>query len=83
MSTNQAVCLRLTMSDLDRSALEKDEGKTSVILYVVPRKGQPYGATHAIYQGIAGRKGEDHPVVGHAKFYPNAVPNELQHSLPL
>ena len=72
------------MSDLDKSALEKDGGKTSVVLYVVPRSGQPAGATHAIYQGIPGRKGEEHPVVGHARFYhSSAVPVELQADLSL
>lgn len=83
MSTPQGICARLWMSDLDKSALEKDEGKTAVVIYVVPRSGLPYGATHAVYQAIPGRKGEEHPRVGHAKFYPDAVPAELQTDLPL
>jgi hypothetical protein len=72
------------MSDLVKEALEKDGGKTSVVLYIVPRPGQPAGATHAIYQGVRGRKGEEHPVVGHARFYrSDAVPTELQSDLSL
>jgi len=64
VNTNHGACLRLTMSDLVKEALEKDQGKTSVVLYIVPRQGQPAGATHAIYQGIPGRNGEDHPESG-------------------
>lgn len=79
IDTNQGICLRLSMSDLVKEALEKDGGKTSVVLYIVPRKDQPAGATHAAYQAIRGRTGEEHPVVGHAKFYrSDAIPAELQ-----
>jgi hypothetical protein len=75
----QGICLRLTMSDLVKEALEKDAGKTSVVLYIVPRSGQPYAATHAIYQGVPGAKGEEHPRVGFARFYrSDAIPAELQ-----
>lgn len=83
-NTSQCICIRLSMSDLVKEALEKDNGKTSVVLYIVPRSNLPLGATHAIYQGIPGRKGEEHPRVGHAKFYrSDTVPSELQHDLPL
>ena len=67
--TNQGICIRLAMSDLVKEALEKEGGKTSVVLYIVPRPGLSFGATHAVFQGIPGRKGEEHPRVGHAKFY--------------
>lgn len=84
VNTNHGACLRLTMSDLVKEALEKDQGKTSVVLYIVPRQGQPAGATHAIYQGIPGRNGEEHPLVGFARFYrSDAIPAELQTDLPL
>lgn len=80
----QGVCVRLTMSDLNKEALEKDAGKTSVVLYIVPRPDQPAGATHAIYQGIPGAKSEEHPRVGFARFYrSDAIPSELQTDLPL
>jgi hypothetical protein len=65
------------MSDLDRSALEKINGKTSVVLYIVPRAGLPQGATHQVYQGIPGKRGGEHLVVGDAVFYSNAVPGDL------
>lgn len=81
MSNQQGICARLWMSDIDKSALEKDEGRTAVVIYIVPRKGLPYGATHAVYQAIHGRKGEEHPVIGHARFYEDAVPAELQDEL--
>jgi hypothetical protein len=74
---NQGTCIRLTMSDLDREALTKSNGKTSVVLYIVPRAGLPQGATHQVYQGIPGKRGGDHLVVGDAVFYSNAVPKEL------
>jgi hypothetical protein len=74
---NQGTCIRLTMSDLDRSALTKADGKTSVVLYIVPRAGLPQGATHRVYQGIPGKRGGDHLVVGDAVFYKDAVPGEL------
>ena len=84
IDSNQGICLRLSMSDLVKDALEKDGGKTSVVLYIVPRSGQPAGATHAVYQGVRGCKGEEHPVVGHARFYrSDAIPAELQTDLPL
>lgn len=73
-----ATCMRLTMSDLDRDALEKDGGKTSVVLAIVPRSGLEYGATHAVYQLIRGRAGEENPRVGFVRFYrSDAVPAEL------
>jgi hypothetical protein len=74
---NKGTCIRLTMSDLDRSALEKIKGKTSVVLYIVPRAGLPDGATHQVYQGIPGKRGGEHLVVGDAAFYANAVPGDL------
>jgi hypothetical protein len=74
---NQGTCIRLTMSDLDREALTKSNGKTSVVLYIVPRAGLPDGATHRVYQGIPGKRGGDHLVVGDACFYDNAVPGDL------
>ena len=83
MNANQGICARLWMSDIDRDALEKDEGKTALVIYIVPRSGLPFGATHAVYQGIPGRKGEEHPRIGHAKLYPDSVPAELQTDLPL
>lgn len=68
--------MRLIMSDLDRAALEKVDGKTAVVLYIVPRCNQPGGSTHAVYQGIRGRR--DHPQVGHALFYQTTdVPQHL------
>jgi hypothetical protein len=73
----QGTCIRLTMSDLDRSALEKKQGKTSVVLYIVPRAGLKDGATHQVYQGIPGKRAGDHLVVGDAVFYKDAVPGEL------
>jgi len=74
---NQGTCIRLTMSDLNREALTKSNGKTSVVLYIVPRAGLPDGATHQVYQGIPGKRGGDHLVVGDAVFYKDAVPGEL------
>ena len=82
--TNQGICIRLSMSDLVKDALEKEGGKTSVVLYIVPRPGLPYAATHAVFQGIPGKRGEEHPVVGHARFYrSDAIPQNLQNDLPL
>ena len=81
MITTPAICARIWMSDIDKSALEKDEGKTAMVIYVVPCSGLPFGATHAVYQGIPGRNGEEHPKIGHAKLYPDAVPAELQTDL--
>ena len=77
ITEHPATCIRLTMSDLDRAALTKANGKTSVVLYIVPRSGLPDGATHAVYQGIPGKRGGDHLVVGDACFYGEAVPREL------
>jgi hypothetical protein len=74
---NQGTCIRLTMSDLDRAALTKSNGKTSVVLYIVPRAGLPDGATHQVYQRIPGRKGEDHLIVGDGVCYGGAVPGDL------
>ena len=74
---NQGTCIRLTMSDLNREALTKSNGKTSVVLYIVPRAGLPDGATHQVYQGIPGKRGGDHLVVGDACFYGDAVPGDL------
>lgn len=76
MSAN-GTCIRLTMSDLDRSALTKADGKTSVVLYIVPRAGLKNGATHAVFQGIPGKRGGEHLVVGDACFYGDAVPGDL------
>jgi len=73
-----AVCIELTMSDLDKTALTKRSGKTSVVLYIVPRDNTPEGATHTIYQGVPGLKGEQHPKVGYARFYaPMNIPTDL------
>ncbi len=84
IDTNLGICLRLSMSDLAKEALEKDGGKTSVVLYIVPRSGMPYGATHAAYQGVPGKKGEEHPRVGFVRFYRSeTIPAELQTDLPL
>lgn len=81
---NQAICARIFMSDIQKEHLQKSEGKTAIVLYVVPRKNQPFGATHAVYQGIPGAKGEEHPVIGHARFYHSStVPTELQQDLTL
>ncbi len=81
---DKGVCVRIFMSDLVKEALEKQNGKTSVVLAIVPRPGLPFGATHAVYQHIRGRKGEEHPVVGHAVFYERSViPAELQPDLSL
>ena len=63
--------MRLYMSNLDKTALEKDAGKTAVVLYIVPRPGLPQGATHAVYQRVPGKTGEQHPVVGYARPYGN------------
>ena len=75
--SENGTCIRLTMSDLDRAALTKSNGKTSVVLYIVPRAGLPDGATHRVYQGIPGKRGGDHLIVGDACFYDNAVPGDL------
>lgn len=85
MIDKQGTCMRLYMSDLDKGALEKDAGKTAVVLYIVPRKGLPQGATHAVYQHVPGKKGEDHPRVGFARPYRNTsnVPAYLQDSLDM
>lgn len=85
MIDNQGTCLRLYMSDLDKTALEKDAGKTAVVLYIVPRSGLPQGATHAVYQHVPGKTGEQHPVVGFARPYRNrgSVPACLQDSLDM
>jgi hypothetical protein len=85
MIDNQATCMRLYMSDLDKTALEKDAGKTAVILYIVPRKKLPQGATHAVYQHVPGRTGEQHPIVGFARPYrsPSSTPAYLQDSLDM
>lgn len=78
---SKCICARLFLGEIEKSALEVDEGKKSMVIYVVPRSGLPYGATHAVYQGIQGKQGEEHPVIGHARFYPDAVPSELQNEL--
>ena len=84
IDTNQCFCIRLSMSDLVKEALEKDGGKTSIVLAIVPRRNQPFAATHAAYQLVRGRKGEEHPKVGFVRFYrSDAVPEELQHDLDL
>lgn len=56
------------MSDIDRDALEKHEGKTGIVLYIQPEAGLPHGATHAVYQGMALLK-RPAKVIGHARFY--------------
>lgn len=80
----QGICLRLYLSDIDKGAIEIDGGKKSIVIAIVPRSNQPEGATHAAYQLIHGRSGEDHPVVGHAKFYRTEhIPAELQLDIQL
>lgn len=68
MNSPNSVCIRLWMSDIDRSALEKHDGKTGIILYVQEQRGLPDGATHAVYQGMA-MLSSGHKVIGHARFY--------------
>lgn len=77
--------MRLYMSDLDKTALEKDSGKTAVVLYIVPRKDLPQGATHAVYQHVPGKTGEQHPIVGFARPYRDrsGMPAYLQDSLDM
>jgi hypothetical protein len=78
INSTQGICIRLSMSDLVKEAIETDGTKKSVVLYIVPRSGQPAGATHAVYQGIRERKGSEHPHVGHARFYiSSAIPTDL------
>lgn len=78
-NTKTCTCMKLFMSDIQRDHLEKSEGKTAIVLYIVPSKGLPYGATHVVYQGIPGAKPNEHPIIGHAKDYlSGAVPAELQ-----
>ena len=74
MNSPDSVCIRLWMSDIDRSALEKHNGKTGIVLYVQAQPGLPDGATHAVYQGMAMIK-IGHKVIGHAKFY-DAKPSQ-------
>jgi hypothetical protein len=85
MSDNQGTCMRLYMSDLDKAAIEKDAGKTAVVLYIVPRKGLPQGATHAVYQHVPGKIGEEHHTVGFARPYRDRklTPAYLQDSLDM
>jgi hypothetical protein len=73
LHTNHGACLRISLGDIDRSALEDDGGRKSFPVAIVPRKGLPAGATHAVYQIVKGKTGEEHPVVGHAKFYSTAA----------
>jgi hypothetical protein len=67
-AASNSTCIRLYMSDIDKSALEKHDGKTGIVLYVTPADGLPHGATHAVYQGMA-ILGTDHRVIGHARMY--------------
>jgi hypothetical protein len=77
--THPGACIEIAMSDIDREALTKVDGKTKIVVYVVPRANLPRGATHAVYQAIRGRKGEEHPRIGTAILYTTEhVPAELQ-----
>lgn len=79
IQSSQSICLRLYLSNIDKTAIDNDGGSKSIVLAIVPRLNQPEGATHAAYQLIHGRRGEDHLVVGHAKLYRSEhIPSALQ-----
>lgn len=71
--------MRLFMANIQKEHLEKSEGGTSIVLYLIPKEGLPYGASHEVIQAIPGQKGGALPIIGHAKDYlSGAVPKELQ-----